>query len=134
MIVLLDSSALIAYLKTEPGASVVDSYLSNQINVCAVHAINLCEVYYELLRLTDQVRAKETISRLLVAGLIVREDMDTEFWQEAGNYKATIKRVSLADCFCLALANRLGAEIITADRHEFGPLVEQKICKARFIR
>lgn len=118
MILVLDAGALIAMVKGEQGGETVDSLLSDPANICMAHAVNLCEVYYDMCRLTDEARAKETISRLIMAGLYVREDMDTEFWQEAGNHKATIRRISLADCFCMTLANRLGVELVTADRHD----------------
>ncbi|MCX6377356.1 MAG: hypothetical protein NTU88_15195, partial [Armatimonadetes bacterium] len=63
--------------------------------------------------------ARAVIAETSRTGIAIREDTDTEFWQRAGLYKAKIKRVSLADCFCMALSERLSAEIVTADRHEF---------------
>lgn len=131
---LLDAGALIALIKDEQGGSLVDSLLNAPQEACMVHALNLCEVYYEVYRLAGEDRAKETIRRLILAGLTVYEDMDIDLWQEAGKYKATIKKVSLADCVCVALAGRLGVDILTTDRHEFLPLVEQNLCRARFIR
>lgn len=55
MIVCLDSFALLTWLKNEPGAATVDALL-NQSSVsdddrCYVALLNLCEVYYRLLRL-----------------------------------------------------------------------------------
>ena len=55
-------------------------------------------------------------------------------WQQAGTLKAIHRRVSLADCFAIDLAQRLGATILTADHHEFDTLLDQSICKIRFIR
>lgn len=134
MILVLDSCALIALLRQEQGGEFVDSLLSDKNNTCIVHAMNLCEVYYDLVRLSGENRAKEVINRLVMAGIFVREDMDTDFWQDAGNFKAIHIRVSLADCICIVLANRLGAEILTCDHHEFDPIVEKGLCKVRFIR
>lgn len=134
MTYVLDSSAIIALLKREPGGSLVDSLLAAANHTCWVHAVNLCETYYDLVRIMDDKRADTTISWLTRTGLIVREDMDIEFWQRAGLHKANVKRVSLADCFCIALADRLDAEIVTADHHEFDAVVEQGLCRATFIR
>jgi predicted nucleic acid-binding protein len=50
--------------------------------------------------------------------------MDIGFWKEAGSLKADWKRISLADCFAVTLSNRIGAELVTADRHELDPLRE----------
>jgi hypothetical protein len=58
----------------------------------------------------------------------------TAFWQEAGKYKATIKKVSLADCFAVALTNRMQADLYTSDHHEFDPIAASGICPVKFIR
>jgi len=134
MILVLDSSALIALLGREPGGELVDSTLSDNNNTCIVHAVNLCEVYYDLARRGGREYASGIINRLVMAGVFVRDDMDTGFWQAAGDIKAAHARVSLADCFCIALANRLGVEVWTTDRHEFEPIAEKQLCKVRFIR
>src|SRR5262249_54863391 len=108
---IFDSSALLALLRDEAGADVVDSLLSDRANVCLAHAVNLCEVYYDIARALDEAQARAAIQRLLLAGIGVREDMDTAFWQEAGRIKAQYRRVSLADCFCITLARRVNAEV-----------------------
>jgi len=64
----------------------------------------------------------------------LRDDMDSQFWQEAGKYKATIKKVSLADCFAMALSNRVKADLYTSDHHEFDPIAASGICSVKFIR
>lgn len=130
----LDASALIALIKDEPGAELVEALLDSGTNTCSVHAVNLCEAYYDFVQASDVGRADELIARLMDTGLIVREDMDAAFWQKAGLHKADIKRVSLADCFCMALADRLNAEIITADRHELEAIRDQGLCRITFIR
>jgi len=134
MFFVLDSCALIALIKNEPGGEVVDSILSDKDNSCAIHALNLCEVYYDIVRLTSEKRAKEIINKFVLGGIDIREDMDADFWQDAGNLKAAQARISLADCICVALANRLGVVILTSDHHEFESVSEKKLCKVRFIR
>ena len=134
MILVMDACALIALLEREPGGDVVDSLLMDRSNTCMVHALNLCEVYYDLVRRAGEDRAKEVINQLVMAGVYVREDMDTDFWQNAGSIKASYSRVSLADCVCIALANRLGVELCTADHHEFDAISENGLCQVRFIR
>lgn len=60
--------------------------------------------------------------------------MDTAVWQLAGNLKATQGRVSLADCFGIALARRTGGEFLTSDHHELDRLANAGLCPIRFIR
>jgi PIN domain nuclease of toxin-antitoxin system len=130
----LDACAMIAYLRDEPGGDIVESYLLDKTNPCTAHAVNLCEVYYDFLRAKDENAAQGAITDLASMGVIIREDMDAPLWQEAGKYKATIKKISLADCFAMALANRLQAELVTSDHHEFDPIAQSGICSIKFIR
>ena len=103
----LDACALLAYLRGEVGDAIVDGLLRDPKMTCMIHAINLCEVYYQLIRDSDVTRAGEIVADLQKTRLIVREDMDESFWQEVGQLKAR-GRISLPDCFCISLATRLG--------------------------
>ena len=47
--------------------------------------------------------------------------------------KAIHRRVSLADCFAVALGNKLDATILTADHHEFDALADRGVCAVGFI-
>jgi predicted nucleic acid-binding protein len=129
-----DSNVLIAYLEDEPGAEVVDALLADAANSGFVHAINLCEVFYHVRRKFGEEAAQEAYAGIRALGLELREDLDDELWQAAGRIKADFHRISLADCLCIALADRVGAEVVTSDRHEMHPLAEAEVCRARFIR
>jgi len=134
MTIVFDASALIAFLGMEQGALVVRQTLRDNHGECYIHAVNLCEVYYHELRIRDVPTAERAIQLLETAGISMREDMDATFWQDAGRLKATYVRISLADCFCLALARRVGGEALTADHHEFDALVPHGLCPIHFIR
>jgi predicted nucleic acid-binding protein len=108
--------------------------LNDGAEPCMAHAINLCEVYYKFKRFTDEDEARSAIQDLKAKGLVVREDLDEAFWLDAGRHKAAIWSVPLADCFVVALANRLDAEAVTADHSDFDPISEQGICRVTFIR
>jgi len=129
----IDASALIAFLRDEPGADVVENVLSAP-EKCYAHALNLCEVYYDFFRASNQDAAEAAIADLLGLGIEERTDMDSEFWRDVGGLKAVHRRVSLADCCALALARRLGARVVTADRHEFEPILSVGVCQIDFIR
>lgn len=124
---------MVAYLAGEQGALVVDGLLNDANAVCYAHAVNLCEVFYDSLRATGEHQARQTIEDLYSAGVIERRDLSRSFWQSIGRLKAR-GRISLADCFGIALAQHLGGEIVTSDHHEFDPLVQFSIVPIRFIR
>ena len=134
MIFVLDASAMIAFLRDEQGAGVVEALLLDPGNTCFAHALNLCEVFYGFHREAGEVAARTAMDSLFATGVIPRVDLDDAFWQEAGRHKSAFRRVSLADCLCIALARRLGADLVTSDHHEFDALEPLGLCTIRFIR
>ena len=75
MSTVIDASALIAFLRDEPGADVVENIVAAREN-CYAHALNLCEVYYDFFRASNQDVAEAAISDLLDLGIEDRTDMD----------------------------------------------------------
>lgn len=130
----LDAGPMLAFLKDETGASEVEQILLDPDSVCYAHAVNICEVFYDLRREAGEEEAQTHLTRLFDAGVQPREDMDRAFWEAVGRLKADPPRKSLADCFCIALAQRLEARLITTDHHEFDALVPLGLCPIRFIR
>lgn len=118
----LDACALLALIKKEDGALTVRQALEAGNNVCLVHAVNLCEVYSDCLRCYGNDSTEKLLADFIEAGLISRNDLDVDFWKAAGKLKAR-GRISLADCFAIALAVREDAVLMTSDRHEFEPLL-----------
>lgn len=131
---MLDASALIAYLRDEPGADTVQDLLADDDEVCVAHAVNLCEVYYRAVRLSGTEKAAAIINDLVSAGLNVSRTLDSKFWMSVGDIKANMPSVPLADCFVVALASRIDADVVTADHPDFDPINEQGICRVTFIR
>jgi len=130
----IDASSLIAFLRHEPGAEIVWQILRDKTNICYVHVVNLCEVFYDFRRQYGEDTAQQTIELFLSLGLITRDDIDFDFWQQVGRYKSDLRRISLADCFCMALAQRIEGSVVTADHHEFNAVADQGIVSVRFIR
>ena len=62
MIFVLDASAMIAYLRDEPGAGIVAEALLDPESQCYAHALNLCEVFYDFHRASGQPEALRAIS------------------------------------------------------------------------
>jgi PIN domain nuclease of toxin-antitoxin system len=134
MNVVLDASAVIAFLRGEPGADVVERYFGPERHDLYIHALNLCEVYYDFLRAAGEISAEGAIRDVLQLGVQERNDMNSDFWRSVGKLKAEHRRVSLADCCALALAGVLGAVVLSADRHELEPLARASVCQVEFIR
>lgn len=132
--VILDACAVIALVKDETGAQIVEEYLLSSSHQCMIHNVNICEVYYGFLRSEGEEFTKQIIDRLQAFNVIFRDDLTLSFWQQVATYKAIIKRISLADCFALTLAHQENGVLLTSDRKEFEPVVSLNICDIQFIR
>lgn len=129
---ILDASAILSFLFREPGGSSLAELVSDPANRCFLHVVNLCEVYYDLLR--RKVRLSNSLEIALCATGIRIAPFDTTPWRKIGRLKANLRRLSLADCCAVALAIELGGEVVSCDRHELGPLHEAGICRCLFLR
>ena len=63
----IGASALIAFLRDEPGAEVVENVLGLP-QTCYAHALNLCEIYYDFWRASNQSAAEAAITDLIDSG------------------------------------------------------------------
>src|SRR2546421_5413069 len=122
MIYVLDACAMIAFLRDEAGAEVVEQALLETDSQCIAHSINLCEIFYVVWRDGGEVAATETVDDLAAVGVVERNDSDQEFWREVGKLKAVQKKVSLADCcaICADEPRRRNAVDIRPPRTRFG--------------
>jgi PIN domain nuclease of toxin-antitoxin system len=120
----LDACAVIAYLRQESGAEVLKEIIERPNSFQAMHVCNLGEVYYDFFR-DDGLTAVQTAwANALELPLALRRDTDDVYIQRVGVIKVA-ERVSFADAFALALAERLHVPLITTDHHEFDT-VERK--------
>ncbi|ANY08552.1 type II toxin-antitoxin system VapC family toxin [Pseudonocardia sp. HH130630-07] len=106
----LDASAVLAWLRAEPGSEVVDARLAGAV----ISAVNLSEVHQELAQ--RGVDADRTVRQLRTLG-IRTEPLDAmDAIAAARLWPATrAAGLSLGDRCCLALAARLGRPALTAD-------------------
>lgn len=125
---------MIAFLRGEPGADAVAEILLNPGSRCYAHSHNLCEVFYDFARAATGQDALQAMSDLATLGVIEDASLAPVVWQAAGTLKARLRRVSLADCFAIELAERLEATLLTSDHHEFDALAAQSEYRIRFIR
>lgn len=131
---IFDACAILAWLLGEEGADKVSACLADPANRCLVSIINACEVYYDLRRRGEESDAEELDRLLLVAGFKLVSEFPSSLWKQAGKLKAELRRVSLADCFALALAIQETGELITSDHHELDPVAARGLVPIIFIR
>lgn len=106
--VVLDASAVLAYLQGEPGADVVAARLSGAI----IGTANLSEV---LSKFGSDVEVSLAQSLLAAQGAVL-EPVNVDDSVEAARLRRESAHLSLGDRLCLALASRLDADVLTADR------------------
>lgn len=133
MIYVFDACAMLAILHDEPGADVVADIITEPGAIIYAHAVNLCEVYYWTYRGGGASKALLAMASLQALGIETRSDMDEEFWQSAGALKGS-HRLSLADAFAVALAQRIDCPLVTSDHHELDALDSAGVCEFRFFR
>lgn len=133
MIVVIDACALLAFLRDEPGAEVVEQFLFDLTNECIVHAVNACEVQYDSVRSAGAELCDLTVRAIELAGVSIDRRLDPAFCRRVAILKGTV-RASLADCFAIALANELDATVLTSDHHEFDAILANAVCRVIFIR
>ncbi len=134
MNIILDACAIIAFFRNEKGADVVREIITNESNNSMIHVVNLCEIYYDFYRDIGEVETEKLIEELQYINVKTRFDLTDSFWRKVAKYKATIKRISLGDCFALTLANQENGILVTSDRKEFEPLIPLNLCQINFIR
>jgi ribonuclease VapC len=107
----LDSSALLAALLSEPGGEVVGPELGNSLML----SVNLAEVAASLRADdNDDEAVREIIDQIAIPFVAA----DAVLAIDAGLMRTVTDRsgLSLGDRFCLALARRAGLAVLTADR------------------
>ena len=113
MLHVLDASALLALMQSEPGSEVVDALLED--HECVASSVNIAEVGSKLV---DKGLAPDQLSRVLSQIDVQTIDFDAEQATACAALRATTRELglSLGDRACLALARGMQATPVTADR------------------
>jgi ribonuclease VapC len=111
MTVVLDASALLAYLQDEPGGDAVDQVLSQSM----ISSVNWAEVVQK--SIAAGVEVEGMLDDLHSLGLVV-QPFTPEDGEMAGRLWEQTRQagLSLGDRSCLSLGLRLGVSILTCDR------------------
>lgn len=129
----LDACAVIAYLRKEAGAEVLGHLVEQPDTFLVMHVCNLGEVYYDFFRNDGRDAADTAWTKTTGLPLHLRRDADDTFIQRVGIIKVE-ERVSFADAFALALAERCGVPLITTDHHEFDPVERKRHFRFLWLR
>ncbi|MEM9803944.1 MAG: type II toxin-antitoxin system VapC family toxin [Cyanobacteria bacterium P01_D01_bin.56] len=108
--VLLDASAITALIKEEPGADEVSAALPDAI----MSAVNVTEAIRVLQRFNfTHNEATENLSFLI--GEVIPFDREQSYY--AARLEPIARRfgLSLGDCVCLSLAQKLNIKVLTSD-------------------
>jgi predicted nucleic acid-binding protein len=128
----LDSFALIAYFRDEPGAETMENLLvsaGKKDNPVLMTDVNYAEVKYSILK-KDGAEAWGLAAKVLQGLPIDFHSTSRALADAAADFKARFK-LSLADAFAAALAKERRAELVTGDV-EFKPL--EKEIKVQWLR
>lgn len=124
--VVLDASAVLAWLQDEPGAGEVEPHLQDGF----VSAVNWSEILQKVAQRSQDPRRTGALLRAL--GLVIvpltQEDAEAAaaLWPQVH-----AAGLSLADRCCLALARRLEATALTADKVWAGLTIDLPITLVR---
>jgi predicted nucleic acid-binding protein len=133
MIYVLDTSAVIAVFQAEKGAEVVRNTFAIPGSRHVIHAVNLCELYYDYLKRGDERRARQAIAHVRSMRIEIIRLMRNRFVMDAGLIKQR-HRIALGDCFAIATARYLNGTVVTSDRKELTSVANRSDASILFIR
>src|SRR3989338_4083337 len=114
----VDACAVIAYLKAENGHERFAEILRDERNSPAIHAVNLCEVYYDFLK-SDSIEVAEEAWRSASSVLAVVERVDEGFMKRVARWKVGYivdgYNLGLADAVAAATAEEFACPLVTVD-------------------
>jgi predicted nucleic acid-binding protein len=137
MTYVLDACALLALLKRESGADVVDALFQKALtgeDVLFMSVVNLLEVFYGLIGDVGIERAQAMMAPLDDTPLTIIEAISPPVYQTAARLKGTYRRVSLADCVGLATAADFSATFVTSDHHEIKAIEQREALSILWFR
>ena len=135
-IFVLDSSALLAFLYGERGRERVEELLLRSAEGRAgirLHRIHLGEVYYVFYRKGGERVADAMLEDVRQLPVEIEDRISPALMREAGRIKASY-RVSYADAFAAGLARVRKGTLVSADRHEFGPVESAAEVSVQWVR
>jgi len=132
----LDACAVVALLKDEDGADIVEGILeaanAKKVEVY-MNTLNLFEVFYGVRREEGLAKAEAVYNMVLKLPITILDGIADDVFLEASRLKSSY-RMSLADSIALGEASVLDAALITSDHHEFDAIKRDEGIKIKWIR
>lgn len=129
----LDSSAILCFLRDEAGADVIEPLLMDADAHHFLHAINWVEIRY--LEQRGQLPEDNPFRQFIeTVGVEISTEISPTYLERVAFLKAHNPPIALGDCFAAALAQTLGAMLITTDRGELQKIADKKECAILFLR
>lgn len=113
----LDSFAILAFLKDEKGANKVEEILRSAENGIAqlfMHAVNLGEIFYTVFKQVGEIQAFAVYNKVRQYPVEFLFDLSESFLLTAVSLKGTYP-ISYADAFAVATAIEKSAMLVTGD-------------------
>ena len=135
-IFVLDACAMIALLSEEEGCDVVEELIQQAIygNIkLKINQINLLEVYYDLLKVRNQIYANQIIEIVKEYPIDFIHGLSDNVFQEAGRLKANYK-IPLGDAIAMAECIVQNATLVTSDRKDIEKVEKAENVKVNWFR
>ena len=125
---ILDTSALLCYLRDEKGADQVYKILKND---CSMHRVNLGELYYNVLKKDGEEKAAKIYSLILQYPIQFSDDLTNHFLATVGRFKVYYK-MGYADSYA-ATSTLFEEGILVTKDHDFKILEKEKIIRVLWV-
>ena len=129
----LDTSALIVYLREEPGHERFVELLRRDEICFAMHIVNLGELYYVFWRSDGETKAEEAWSKTTEMPIQIVNSLSESFVKRVGRWKAT-QNISYADAFALATAEEHGVSLVAPHQKDFDTIDSAGLLKFYWLR
>ena len=116
MIRVLDTSAVIAFFRDEPGTEMVERIFNQTGHPRYMHSANWIETVYEMREKGGERAAKSAMNDLSEYGVSVVDVTAEAFRLRVADIKSAHPYLALGDCFAIGLADWLNGEVVTADK------------------
>jgi len=112
----LDTSALIAFLRGEPGADHVRKRLNTGRRI--MHAVNVAELCFTApKRMPERFTPESTMAWFHAVDIDVSGICDSDFLQPTAQIRLAEKSLSVGDGMTIALASILNLPVVTTERN-----------------
>jgi len=129
----LDSSAILCFLRDEPGAEMVEPLITDADNQHFLHAVNWVEIRY--IEQRGQLPKDNPFQQFIeTVSVQISTELGSAYLEKVAALKASHPPIALGDCFAVALAHGLDATLITTDRGELEKIADAGECKILFLR